>query len=76
MKKFLSVLLAALMVFTLAGCNKNSGNGGNTPEPTPVDDGVTKIVVLIPYGGDQSYYDTIVFAANDINDADNNITAV
>ena len=74
MKKFLTVLVAALMVLALAGCNKNSGNGGNTPETTPVDDGVTKIVVLIPYGGDQSYYDTIVFAANDINDADNNIT--
>ena len=34
MKKLLSVLLAALMVFTLAACNNgggNSGNGGETP---------------------------------------------
>lgn len=29
MKKLLSVLLAALMVFTLAACNNNGGNSGN-----------------------------------------------
>ena len=29
MKKLLSILLAALMVFTLVGCNNNGGNSGN-----------------------------------------------
>lgn len=29
MKKLLSILLAALMVFTLAACNNNGGNSGN-----------------------------------------------
>lgn len=35
MKKLLTVLFAALMVFSLTACNKNNGNnGGTTPEPT------------------------------------------
>lgn len=40
MKKFLSLLLAVLMVFTLAGCNNGGGNtgGGTTPEPTETTD--------------------------------------
>ena len=29
MKKFLSLLLAIMMIFTLAGCNNAGGNGGN-----------------------------------------------
>lgn len=36
MKKFLSLLLAIMMIFTLAGCNNaggNSGNGGGSDEP-------------------------------------------
>lgn len=76
MKKFLTVLLTALMVFALVGCNKtdNSGNGGTTPEPTPADDGVTKIAVLLPFTGDQSYFDTLANAAKEVDAADNNIT--
>ena len=75
MKKFLTVLLTALMVFALVGCNKtdNSGNGGTTPEPTPADDGVTKIAVLLPFTGDQSYFDTLANAAREVDAADNNI---
>jgi basic membrane protein A len=75
MKKFLTVLLTALMVFALVGCNKtdNSGNGGTTPEPTPADDGVTKIAVLLPFTGDQSYFDTLANAAREVDTADNNI---
>lgn len=40
MKKFLSLLLAVLMVFTLVGCNNNGGgnSGNNTPEPTETTD--------------------------------------
>ncbi len=73
MKKFLTILLTTLMVFTLAGCNNNSGNGGNTPDPEPTDDGVTNVAVLIPFRGDQSYYDTVAFAADELDAADNNI---
>ncbi len=73
MKKLLSVLLAALMVFALAGC----GNGGGetpTGNDEPVDDGITKVAVLLPYRGDQSYYDTVAYAADEVNEADNNIS--
>ena len=36
MKKLLTILFAALMVFSLAACNKNSGNGaGETPADGP-----------------------------------------
>lgn len=54
MKKLLTVLLAALMVFTLAGCNKE---GGDT-EPETQDEKV-KVVMLVPKLGDQSYFDTM-----------------
>lgn len=55
MKKFLAVLLATLTVLSLAGCAK----GGND-EPTTTDDEKTyKVAVLLPFIGDQSYFDTI-----------------
>ena len=68
MKKLLTVLLAALMIFALVGCGKK--------EETPTDntdDGVTKVAVLIPHRGDQSYFDTIAGAADALDAADNNI---
>ena len=73
MKKLLSILLAVLMVFSLAACNKGGEQGGNDPEPAPEDD-VTKIAVLLPFTGDQSYFDTLANAAKEVNDADNKIT--
>ena len=37
MKKLLTILVAALMIFSLTACNKNNGgnNGKDQPEPTP-----------------------------------------
>ena len=72
MKKLLSILLAVLMVFSLAACNNG---GGNEPEPTPTpaDEG-TKIAVLLPFTGDQSYFDTLANAAKEVNAADNKIS--
>ncbi len=69
MKKLFAVLLAVLMIVSLVGCNK-------TPTPTPSgdDDGVTKIAVLLPFTGDQSYFDTLAIAAREVNDADNKIS--
>ena len=76
MKKLLTVLLAVLMVFALVGCGKKEeAPADNTPaDTTPADDGVTKVAVLIPHRGDQSYFDTIAGAADEVNAADNGIT--
>jgi basic membrane protein A len=78
MKKLLSVLLALLMVFTLAACNNNSGNGGNeggnSGSETPAEDDGINIAVLIPHAGDQSYFDTIARGAKKVNDEDNGIS--
>ena len=63
MKKLLTVLLAALMVFALVGCSKKEETPADT---TPADDGVTKVAVLIPHRGDQSYFDTIAGAADEV----------
>jgi basic membrane protein A len=75
MKKLLSILLAVLMVVTLAACTKPDGGDkpDPTPTPAPADEGV-KIAVLLPFTGDQSYFDTLANAAKEVNDADNKIS--
>ena len=52
MKKLLKVVLAALMVLSLAGC------GGDTTTDAGDDDQL-KVVLLLPEFGDQSYWDTM-----------------
>lgn len=74
MKKLLTVLLAALMVFALVGCGKKDETPAADNTPAEEDDGITKVAVLIPHRGDQSYFDTIAGAADEMNAADNNIT--
>ena len=71
MKKLLSILLAVLMVFALVGCTKKDAtpSGGETE-----DDGTVKIAVLLPFTGDQSYFDTLATAAREVDAADNNIS--
>ncbi len=60
MKKLLTVLLALLLVVSLTACSK-----GNE-EPTPSGEGDTpaevtkkKVAVLVPFTGDNSYFDTL-----------------
>ena len=52
MKKLLNVVLAALMVLSLVAC----GGGNDAPE---VKEEKTKVVMLVPKLGDQSYFDTM-----------------
>ena len=73
MKKLLTILLAVLMLVALAGCGKKEETPTDQPTPTE-DDGTVKIAVLLPFTGDQSYFDTLANAAKEVNDADNNIT--
>ena len=54
MKKLLTILLVVLMAFSFAGCGKEGG--GDTPKPA---DDVKKVVVLLPFTGDNSYFDTL-----------------
>ena len=73
MKKLLTILLAVLMLVALSGCGKKEETPTDQPTPTE-DDGTVKIAVLLPFTGDQSYFDTLANAAKEVNDADNNIT--
>lgn len=54
MKKLLKVVLAALMVLSLVACG-----GTKTDEPVVEDDNTINVAVLIPFAGDQSYFDTL-----------------
>ncbi|MBR2746416.1 MAG: BMP family ABC transporter substrate-binding protein [Erysipelotrichaceae bacterium] len=54
MKKLLTILLVVLMAFSFAGCGKEGE--GDTPKPA---DDVKKVVVLLPFTGDNSYFDTL-----------------
>lgn len=56
MKKLLTILVALLLCFTLAGCNKNSGNNGGG-EPEPADEGL-KIAYIVGHLGDKSFSDS------------------
>jgi basic membrane protein A len=50
MKKFLSLLLAIMMIFTLAGCNNaggNSGNGGGSDEPADLTGKPIRIIQYV-----------------------------
>jgi methyl-galactoside transport system substrate-binding protein len=58
MKKLLSVLLAALMVFTLAGCN-NSANGGDAPASDAED------VAVFWYNHTDAYLSSVRSAMTD-----------
>ena len=71
MKKLLAVLLSLFVVLSLAGC---SNNGGGNAEPPAEEDNTTKIAVLMPFRGDQSYWDTLATAADEVNADDNGIT--
>ena len=55
MKKVLSLLLVAFLALGLAAC----GNDKPDPTPTPdvVNEEVTRIALLLPFVGDQSYFD-------------------
>ena len=55
MKKLVVLVLAALLVLSLAACGDGgSGSGGNSNG----DKKSYNVALLIPYRGDQSYYDT------------------
>lgn len=61
MKKLLKIALVALLALTMVACGNggnNGGNGGNTGTKVP------KIVVLLPFTGDNSYFDTVQRGVN------------
>ncbi|MDY4973617.1 MAG: BMP family ABC transporter substrate-binding protein [Erysipelotrichaceae bacterium] len=66
MKKLLSLLLSVALVFGLAACS-SSNSGTSTDEPTTTEDTaseVTRVAILLPHIGDQSYMDVTANAAN------------
>ena len=52
MKKLLSLLLVAVLALSMAACG-----GTTTPDTDESGDDVTRIALLIPHRGDQSYMD-------------------
>ena len=76
MKKLLTVLLSLVLVFSLTACSSNNStptDDGNNDEPVAEKTG-TKVAVLLPFIGDQSYFDTLAGAVTEVNAADNGIT--
>ena len=63
MKKVLALLLAAVMVFSLAACN----NGGNTPKPAEQSE-VEKIVADARTEADREKSEIIASAQKEISD--------
>ena len=57
MKKLLAILLAILMVFSLTACGGN--NDDSADDSSDEGDKIYKVAVLLPFIGDQSYFDTI-----------------
>lgn len=64
MKKLIALVLALVLAFALVAC----GNGGNAGGDK---DKVWKIGVLLPYIGDQSYFDTINAGRLKVEEYDN-----
>ena len=59
MKKLLTVLVAMLLVFSLAACNKGGGNNGNAGgTEAPVEDAGLKIAYIVGHLGDKSFSDS------------------
>ena len=56
MKKLLKIALVALLALGLIGCQ---GGGKKDPEPQKPEEKVVKVALLVPFLGDQSYYDTM-----------------
>ena len=65
MKKLLTVLLSLFVVLALVGCSGNNG-GGN--EPAPAEDAKKKVAVLVPFTGDNSYFDTLARGVTKANE--------
>ncbi|MDR1794701.1 MAG: BMP family ABC transporter substrate-binding protein [Erysipelotrichaceae bacterium] len=55
MKKVLSLLLVLVLALSLVACDNKSGSTSGTTDGGDSD--VTKIALLLPYIGDQSYFD-------------------
>jgi len=73
MKKFLSVLLAVLMVFSLAACNQNNNGGGEggeaSTEGDPIVFGVTTTVTGDQAAGGEQAVNGATLAINEVNEA-------
>jgi basic membrane protein A len=69
MKKLLTVLLALFLVVSLTACSK--GNDDATPSDggdTPAETTKKKVAVLVPFTGDNSYFDTLARGVTKANE--------
>ena len=71
MKKLFASVLALMTAATMAACDSGEPTTGG--DETPAEDGY-KVAVLIPHKGDQSYFDTLAAACDEVNAEDNGIT--
>ncbi|MBQ4342919.1 MAG: BMP family ABC transporter substrate-binding protein [Erysipelotrichaceae bacterium] len=63
MKKFLSLLLAAMLVMSMAACGTDTPASDDTPAGDDEVSEVTSVRILLPHIGDQSYMDVTANAA-------------
>ncbi len=72
MKKFLTILLVVLMSFSMIACSSDDADddttGGDETEET------FSVAVLLPYIGDQSYFDTLNNGIEEANSTYDNVT--
>lgn len=66
MKKMTTILVALLLVLSMAACGKNASENDEKGEEK-----VWKVAVLLPYIGDQSYLDAVENARKEIDGYDN-----
>lgn len=64
MKKFLKVLLVSLLALSLAACGNKTDDTPDTPVGGDEKE-VTRVALLLPYVGDQSYFD-VTYAGLDL----------
>ena len=74
MKKAFKFLMAAGMTLSLAACSNGGSAATATPAPADEGDDGVKIAVLLPFTGDQSYFDTLAQAAREVDAEDNGIS--
>lgn len=68
MKKFVKALLASAMAFAMVGCSKSEDTATMEPKTDESKNEVTRIALILPYVGDQSYFDTTYAGLKKVQD--------
>ncbi|MFV0552447.1 MAG: BMP family protein [Anaerorhabdus sp.] len=67
MKKLLAVLLVALLAIGIVGCSEKPATTDPTATDKPEGEKTIKVALLLPYIGDQSYFDIVYSGFQEIS---------